>query len=128
MLTNLFSKSRPIGYIAIGLLLLVVYFLQLISDLSWLQSPTAVIEKIILFFAVVFSVLLIQFITVKNNLAVNNLYSLFFYACFLIIFPTYFDDSELIIANLLIDRKSTRLNSSHVRISYAVFCLKKKNI
>src|SRR5207253_10171132 len=26
------------------------------------------------------------------------------------------------------DRKSTRLNSSHVAISYAVFCLKKKNI
>src|SRR5690554_7335225 len=28
--------------------------------------------------------------------------------------------------NVLLDRKSTRLNSSHVRISYAVFCLKKK--
>src|SRR3989442_11440163 len=28
---------------------------------------------------------------------------------------------------LQLDRKSTRLNSSHVRISYAVFCLKKKN-
>src|SRR5690349_23456085 len=28
---------------------------------------------------------------------------------------------------LTIDRKSTRLNSSHVEISYAVFCLKKKN-
>src|SRR5690625_6017416 len=28
----------------------------------------------------------------------------------------------------LIDRKSTRLNSSHVAISYAVFCLKKKTI
>src|SRR5437870_6086802 len=27
----------------------------------------------------------------------------------------------------IIDRKSTRLNSSHVAISYAVFCLKKKN-
>src|SRR5690554_7166364 len=26
----------------------------------------------------------------------------------------------------VVDRKSTRLNSSHVRISYAVFCLKKK--
>src|SRR3989442_8327564 len=26
------------------------------------------------------------------------------------------------------DRKSTRLNSSHVRISYAVFCLKKKEL
>src|SRR3712207_7432980 len=27
---------------------------------------------------------------------------------------------------LLVDRKSTRLNSSHANISYAVFCLKKK--
>src|SRR2546430_10187948 len=29
---------------------------------------------------------------------------------------------------LSLDRKSTRLNSSHSQISYAVFCLKKKNI
>src|SRR5690349_22856485 len=47
-------------------------------------------------------------------------------------------DGELIVARgherrqqglpvLLRDRKSTRLNSSHVEISYAVFCLKKKN-
>src|SRR3712207_6929632 len=28
--------------------------------------------------------------------------------------------------HLLLDRKSTRLNSSHANISYAVFCLKKK--
>src|SRR5690554_7468794 len=32
------------------------------------------------------------------------------------------------LVNNIEDRKSTRLNSSHVRISYAVFCLKKKNI
>src|SRR3989442_1786934 len=30
------------------------------------------------------------------------------------------------LVRLVSDRKSTRLNSSHVRISYAVFCLKKK--
>src|SRR5256885_6018228 len=29
--------------------------------------------------------------------------------------------------NIATDRKSTRLNSSHLVISYAVFCLKKKN-
>src|SRR5205085_10056186 len=34
-----------------------------------------------------------------------------------------FDDA----VELLQDRKSTRLNSSHSQISYAVFCLKKKN-
>src|SRR3989442_7325647 len=32
-----------------------------------------------------------------------------------------------ILSEALGDRKSTRLNSSHVRISYAVLCLKKKN-
>src|SRR3712207_8420429 len=31
------------------------------------------------------------------------------------------------IAQMRPDRKSTRLNSSHANISYAVFCLKKKN-
>src|SRR5690349_22804583 len=30
------------------------------------------------------------------------------------------------ISKWVVDRKSTRLNSSHVEISYAVFCLKKK--
>src|SRR2546427_7802900 len=30
-------------------------------------------------------------------------------------------------ASASVDRKSTRLNSSHSQISYAVFCLKKKN-
>src|SRR5690554_7143853 len=36
------------------------------------------------------------------------------------------DAQAVIEADEPIDRKSTRLNSSHVRISYAVFCLKKK--
>src|SRR5690606_40504614 len=33
----------------------------------------------------------------------------------------------MVLHDFSLDRKSTRLNSSHVKISYAVFCLKKKN-
>src|SRR5690349_22755165 len=40
--------------------------------------------------------------------------------------PTRDDITKKIVAELYQDRKSTRLNSSHVEISYAVFCLKKK--
>src|SRR6266704_4304333 len=36
------------------------------------------------------------------------------------------DDGHPALAGRAQDRKSTRLNSSHVSISYAVFCLKKK--
>src|SRR3970282_2613574 len=32
------------------------------------------------------------------------------------------------VLSIALDRKSTRLNSSHITISYAVFCLKKKKI
>src|SRR3712207_7771717 len=40
---------------------------------------------------------------------------------------TVFDDRLVIAVGRDKDRKSTRLNSSHANISYAVFCLKKKN-
>src|SRR5690349_23053113 len=44
--------------------------------------------------------------------------------------PAPYPAKQSIVANLVatvgIDRKSTRLNSSHVEISYAVFCLKTK--
>src|SRR5690606_41574840 len=36
------------------------------------------------------------------------------------------DRAEDVVEFGLVDRKSTRLNSSHVKISYAVFCLKRK--
>src|SRR2546426_8376882 len=35
--------------------------------------------------------------------------------------------SDALVLSIKGDRKSTRLNSSHLVISYAVFCLKKKN-
>src|SRR5205814_9785294 len=40
--------------------------------------------------------------------------------------PGLIDRIEALCARPQVDRKSTRLNSSHLGISYAVFCLKKK--
>src|SRR5690606_39956760 len=39
--------------------------------------------------------------------------------------PFAYGAREVAVNNATVDRKSTRLNSSHVKISYAVFCLKK---
>ena len=53
-----------------------------------------------------------------------------------LIFERYYNENKLDSAHSILkywqdkcglDRKSTRLNSSHLLISYAVFCLKKKN-
>src|SRR3712207_8335857 len=43
----------------------------------------------------------------------------------LVIWLVYKDRSQRVAFHALQDRKSTRLNSSHANISYAVFCLKK---
>src|SRR2546422_7086798 len=40
---------------------------------------------------------------------------------------TPFAFTRMVLTRTIVDRKSTRLNSSHGYISYAVFCLKKKN-
>src|SRR3712207_8085990 len=40
----------------------------------------------------------------------------------------YLDPHYSRLAHEALDRKSTRLNSSHANISYAVFCLKKNNL
>src|SRR2546422_7303325 len=42
--------------------------------------------------------------------------------------PSRFNSASVHGAPRRLDRKSTRLNSSHGYISYAVFCLKKKNL
>src|SRR5699024_12576249 len=52
---------------------------------------------------------------------VDDLPSLSFKRMFITFNETY----SMLQINFLSDRKSTRLNSSHVSISYAVFCLKK---
>src|SRR3712207_8479858 len=44
------------------------------------------------------------------------------------VFEGVFDMLSIVRMDNVQDRKSTRLNSSHANISYAVFCLKKKTI
>src|SRR3712207_6926585 len=50
----------------------------------------------------------------------------FVIAAALLVFSPVTVSAPIALRELAVDRKSTRLNSSHANISYAVFCLKKK--
>src|SRR5690554_7958877 len=68
-----------------------------------------------------------------NHLAISNILSAVHSKQVAIQNPDIFhahtpDTKQIVSRRREKDRKSTRLNSSHVRISYAVFCLKKKKI
>src|SRR5947199_4375357 len=57
----------------------------------------------------------------------RSAFALLVYAAIAALAIKTLDDPRIRSVTQLIDRKSTRLNSSHLGISYAVFCLKKKN-
>src|SRR5690625_5460033 len=90
-------------------------------DLSILPLLNAILN------AVAFILLLLSFIMIKRkNITAHRrlIYVAFgFTFVFLISYLTYHAFTG---STSYGDRKSTRLNSSHVAISYAVFCLKKK--
>src|SRR5690554_4442351 len=70
---------------------------------------------------------------IANRLGMNRIYAEFEDLGFKAMYPMRAARIQSAVKNSrgnrkeIVDRKSTRLNSSHVRISYAVFCLKKKN-
>jgi len=113
MLTNLFSRSRPINYFLIIAALLFVYLVNLFADMSWVTSNFSLVNKIILFLVLGLSVFVVQFITIKNQLANQNLYSLFFYTCFFILFSTILDNNQVIVANFFVLLALRRIFSLH---------------
>src|SRR2546429_5712095 len=94
-------------------------------------------------YSVVFGVHSVSFFFFFNDTATTEIYTLSLHdalpICRLFLHPIGFCSREFLVQviefcrhNVLLviqtDRKSTRLNSSHGYISYAVFCLKKKKI
>src|SRR3974390_3643556 len=68
-----------------------------------------------------------------NDTATTEIYTLSLHDALPIYWPTVRETGtaspEIMLSSTVsLDRKSTRLNSSHLYISYAVFCLKKKKI
>src|SRR2546430_12000414 len=71
-----------------------------------------------------------QFVNSRHFSASNDFAKVREADAILICVPTPLDERrepDLSYVEQTADRKSTRLNSSHSQISYAVFCLKKKN-
>src|SRR5690554_7268327 len=88
------------------------------------------LENSIIFGVILVVLVLMFFLGFRNALFVGVAIPLSMFISFLILNSLGISLNFMVLFSLILalgDRKSTRLNSSHVRISYAVFCLKKKN-
>jgi len=102
MITSIFSKSRPANYIIITTLLVVCYFLYLQNFPGSLQTLEGIGAKLALLLVLVGSLFIINFVTKKNGLSKDNSFAFLFFFSFLILFPTTFGNTDLILSNFFI--------------------------
>jgi len=102
MITSVFKKYTPINLIFVVILILVFFLVYEFQDLSWTSSVVSILKKIGLFFILLGSVFLTDFIEKKNGMSKDSSYSMFFFFLFLIFFPSVFNNTSLIISNFFI--------------------------
>ncbi len=102
MIASVFNKTRPINYLLLGIVSLFLYVLYQFKETSWTNDGWLIAQKIGLFFILVASYFLLNFLTLKNNLTKSNNYAILLFSIFLIFFPLIFKTPNVLIANFLL--------------------------
>lgn len=114
MITSIFEKTRPINYLIIGILLLLFFLVYFFSN-GLFQNQWFSVGYFLLYLGLTgTSILLLNFIVLKNNLAKGNNFSELLFLCFLLFFPEILKNGSVLIANffsLLAFRRLLSLNS-----------------
>jgi uncharacterized membrane protein (UPF0136 family) len=117
MLASIFSKTRPINYVLLGVTLVLFYGLYASADLSWLNTPIATGQKAGLLLLLCASVLLVGFVTLRNSLSKANSYAVILFILFLVLFPTTLANGKIIVANFFLLLALRRLISLQSLVS-----------
>jgi len=102
MITSVFKKSTPINLMLVVILMLVFFFISLFQDLSWTNSVISIVKKGGLFFILLGSIFVANFIAKKNGLSKDSSYTILFYFLFLLFFPSVLGNMNLILSNFFI--------------------------
>ena len=101
MLASVFNKSRPINYVIVAVTLVSCYFLYLFKENLWTDFAS-VSQRVGLLVLLLGSLFLTNFVTHKNRLSKDNIYAMFLFLMFLILFPTILVNTNIIISNFFL--------------------------
>lgn len=102
MIASIFSKTRPINYLLIGILILISFFSILISENKFYFEWTNVLNQAFFLFLIIASTVLVNFISLKNNLTKDNTYAALLFFIFMLFFPSIFENTNILISNFLL--------------------------
>lgn len=102
MLTSFFGKSKPVHLLILGGIIGLGFVWASFNNSALDFDAMNFIQLALLLCAIVFSVILLDFIVGKNHLTQTNAYAIFFYASFIVMLPVIFQNSEIIWANVFL--------------------------
>lgn len=111
MITSIFSKSKPINFVVVFFIIALACLILLVKAGNNSINFNAVVITILLFLASCFSMLVLNFVSIKNNLTQTNNFEIILYALFLLMVPQTTNSLELILANIFLLLSLRRLIS-----------------
>lgn len=111
MLASIFRKSTPINYTLIVIIVLLMFFLYQIQDLTWTLSYIEIGKKIGILALIYSTLFFINFIVKKNILTKDSVYTVYFFILLLLFFPSVLNNWKLLLANFFIILSMRRLIS-----------------
>ena len=102
MIASIFSKTRPINYLLIGILILISFFSLIICENKFFFEWSNVLSQTLFLFLIISSTVLVNFISLKNDLTKNNTYAALLFFIFMLFFPSIFENTNILISNFLL--------------------------
>jgi hypothetical protein len=102
MITSVFKKSTILNYSLIVVLLLFFFFIYQTSDLYITAAANGLSRNSLLIVLLLASFFLVNFMVKKNGLTKDSSYTILFFLLFLLLFPSVFNNSNLLFANFFL--------------------------
>lgn len=123
MIASIFKKSKPINFVIVLAILLLMYIYAYIFLVKEPFSLTVLGKQVMVFGISFFSVLLLNFIVVKNKLTEQSSYHILLFAVFLALFPYALVNVKVLLSNVFVLLAFRRLISmrSQIKIKKKLF-------
>ena len=102
MITSIFSKSKPVNFLVVFVLLLFTFIIAHNKFSQTIVSASFYIKQAGIFFTVFLSIMLLNFVVSKNSLAKKNNYEILLFSLFLLLIPQSVLKWEIIISNFFV--------------------------
>jgi len=116
MITSIFNKSKPINFVIVFFIMLLAFSVANLKPFLESVSVSFFIEKTAWFLVCYFTILLFNFIVVKNSLTKNNHFQILLFGLFFLMLPQCTLDGNVLIANIFVMFGLRRLLSLRTQI------------